>query len=153
MAERREDYKIVEIKKRKFKVEKFTAQVGSFILFTLMEKFLPMALESKVGISGSLPQGRQSMTKDEFWQLQKDCLSIVSEVLPAGSRPVIAENGLWGVMNIEKDPALVILLTIHALEFNIKDFFTEENLSALKEVIAAIRPAIMPMSTGSPTHQ
>ncbi len=149
--ERREVEKIITIDKRKFKVEKFDALTGSYIAFTLAEKFLPMGLEAKAGLT-SMPTGRTALSREEFTQLQKDCLGVVSEVLPAGARPVIAENGHWGVSNIEKDTRLVLLLTIHALAFNIAGFFDGEGLMELKAGLADIFPANTPISTDTPTH-
>ena len=139
----RETNKQVTISGRKFKIEKFDALQGSYIAFMLMEKFLPMGLEGKAGL-GDLPKNRASMTREEFTSFQKDCLSVVSEILPAGARPVLAENGLWGVANIEKDTRLVVLLTIHALAFNVAGFFDGEGLKELKEGLQGIFPVNTP---------
>ncbi len=142
---KRETSKIVELSGRKFKIEKFDALTGSYIAFTVMEKFLPMGLEAKAGL-GNMPKDRQLMSKQEFAELQKDCLKVVSEVLPARCAPIINENGSWGVSDIEKDTRLVILLTIHALAFNISGFFDGEGLSELKASLADIFPANMKTS-------
>lgn len=149
---KRETSKIIEVSGRKFKIEKFDALTGSYIAFTLMEKFLPMGLEAKAGLA-NMPKGRELLSREEFTQLQKDCLGVVSEILPAGARPVIAENGYWGVNDIEKDTRLVILLTIHALAFNIAGFFDGEGLSELKASLQDIFPANFKMSTAGPTGQ
>lgn len=149
---KRETSKIIELSGRKFKIEKFDALTGSYIAFTLAEKFLPMGLEAKAGLT-NMPKGRELLSRGEFTQLQKDCLAVVSEVLPAGARPVIAENGGWGVMDIEKDTLLVMLLTVHALAFNIAGFFGGEGLKELKASLRDIFPANMQMSVGTPTDQ
>lgn len=148
---KRETEKIVTISGRKFKVEKFDALTGSYIAFMLAEKFLPMGLEAKVGLT-NMPKGRELLSREEFAQIQKDCLSVVSEVLPARTAPVIAENGLWGVNDIEKDTRLVLLLTVHALAFNIAGFFDGEGLQELKAGLADIFPANMPTSMDTPTQ-
>lgn len=149
MSQRKTE-KIITISNRKFKIEKFDALTGSYIAFSLAEKFLPMGLESKVGLT-SMPKSRELMSRQEFTELQKDCLSVVSEILLAGARPVIAENGHWGVNDIEKDTRLVLLLTVHALAFNIASFFDGEGLMELKAGLADIFPANMPTSTDTPT--
>ena len=151
---KRETEKIITISNRKFKIEKFDALTGSYIAYMLLENFLPLGLEKKVGLKESdMPAGRKPMSRAEFAQLQKDCLSVVSEVLPARAAPVIAENGLWGVENIEKDTRLVLLLTVHALAFNIAGFFDGEGLSELKAGLADIIPASMRTSAATPTPQ
>lgn len=147
---KRETSKIIELSGRKFKIEKFDALTGSYIAFALMEKFLPMGLEGRAGLT-NMPKGRELMTRQEFTQMQKDCLGVVSEVLPAGSRPVIAENGHWGVNDIEKDTRLVILLTVHALAFNIAGFFDGEGLTELKASLQDIFPANIKTSTDGPS--
>lgn len=149
---KRETGKIIELQGRKFKIEKIDALTGSYIAFTLAEKFLPMGLEGQAGLA-NMPQGRSLMSKQEFVDLQKDCLSVVSEILPAGARPLLNENGSWGVMDISRDTRLVILLTVHALAFNIAGFFAGEGLTELKASLADILPARMQTSTDGPTPQ
>lgn len=140
----REKEKTVEVFGRKFKISKFDAFTGSYILFQLLEKVLPMGAEERIPGEGSaslaetLPQGRTLMSKAEFIKLQRDCLSVVSEVLPAGPRPVFNANGTWGLNDMENNTPLVIMLTIHALVFNIGDFFAAGGLSELKKSLAGL---------------
>jgi hypothetical protein len=148
---KRETEKIITLSEREFKIERFDALTGSYIAFTLAEKFLPMGLEAKAGLT-NMPKGRELLSRAEFMQLQKDCLGVVSEILPAGARPVIAENGYWGVSNIEKDTRLVLILTVHALAFNVAGFFDGEGLQELKAGLADILPANMLTSTDTPTR-
>ena len=137
---KRETKKIVEIQGRKFEIRAFDAFTGSYIAFTLMEKMLPMGMEAKVmnavktdggDAAVSLPS-RALMSKGEFIAFQRDVLSVVGEVLPARTAPLFNENGSWGVADIEDNAMLVILLTIHALVFNIAGFFTGDGLKELK---------------------
>jgi len=133
---KRETKKIVEIQGRKFEIRSFDAFTGSYIAFTLMEKMLPMGMEAKVmnavkadcgDAAVSLPS-RALMSKGEFIAFQRDVLSVVGEVLPARTAPLFNENGSWGVADIEDNAMLVIMLTIHALVFNIAGFFTGDGL-------------------------
>lgn len=137
---KRETKKIVEIQGRKFEIRSFDAFTGSYIAFTLMEKMLPMGMEAKVmnavkadggDAAVSLPS-RALMSKGDFIAFQRDVLSVVGEVLPARTAPLFNENGSWGVADIEDNAMLVILLTIHALVFNIAGFFTGDGLKELK---------------------
>ena len=137
---KRETKKIVEIQGRKFEIRSFDAFTGSYIAFTLMEKMLPMGMEAKVmnavkadgGDAAVCLPSRALMSKGEFISFQRDVLSVVGEVLPARTAPIFNENGSWGVADIEDNAMLVILLTIHALVFNIAGFFTGDGLKELK---------------------
>lgn len=137
---KRETKKIVEIQGRKFEIRSFDAFTGSYIAFTLMEKMLPMGMEAKVmnavkadgGDAAVCLPSRALMSKGEFISFQRDVLSVVGEVLPARTAPIFNENGSWGVADIEDNAMLVIMLTIHALVFNIAGFFTGDGLKELK---------------------
>ncbi|CQR71683.1 hypothetical protein SOV_04790 [Sporomusa ovata DSM 2662] len=131
--EKREQFKIVEIAGRKWRIEKFDAMTGSYIAYKLMGHMLPGGFDGQI-TGGNAPKDRTVMSKKEFADLQLDCLHVCYEVLPAGKAPVIGENGAWGVMNIEDDTITVLALTVHALAFNISGFFDG---NALKELIAS----------------
>nr|DAP01125.1 MAG TPA: tail assembly chaperone protein [Caudoviricetes sp.] len=142
----RETEKIIEVMGRKFKIGKFDAFTGSYILFQLFEKIVPMGLEAKIptaegkSLQQELPKNRMAMDKEEFVKLQRDCLSVISEILPAGPRPIFNENGSWGLNDIEHNTPLVILLTIHALAFNVGDFFAAGGLTELQSSLAGLFP-------------
>lgn len=138
---KRQTKKVVEIQGRKFEIRSFDAFTGSYIAFTLMEKMLPMGMEAKmmnaVQADGgdasalSLPN-RALMSKAEFISFQKDVLSVVGEVLPGRTAPLLNENGSWGIEDVADNAMLVIMLTIHALVFNIAGFFGGDGLMELK---------------------
>lgn len=147
----RETEKTVDVLGRKFTIRKFDAFTGSYILYQLMEKVLPAALESKVddaidttpagqSLQEALPSKREPMSKEEFIKLQRDCLAVISEVLPSGNRPVFNENGTWGLNDVANNTPLVILLTIHSLAFNIGDFFAAGGLKELQSSLAGLLP-------------
>lgn len=137
---KRETKKIVELQGRKFEIRSFDAFTGSYIAFTLMEKMLPMGMEAKVmnavkadgGDAAVSPPSRAIMSKADFIAFQRDVLSVVGEVLPGRTAPIINENGSWGVEDIADNAILVIMLTIHALVFNIAGFFGGDGLMELK---------------------
>ena len=103
--EKRITEKTVEIQGRKFKIKKFDSFTGSYILFQVLEKVLPMAIENQAKVktgdgkeqplAALLPSDRIPMTKQEFIALMRDCLSVVYEVLPSGEAPVFNPNGSW----------------------------------------------------------
>lgn len=140
----RENSKIVEVQGRQFEIKKFDAFTGGYIIFQLFEKFMPMGLENKVQVQENkslgdvLPSGRVGMSKAEFISFIKDCLSAVGEVLPARTAPIINPNGTWGVNNIRDNTILVMLLVVHVLIFNVKDFFNEDTLKEFRGVMSDI---------------
>ena len=138
---KRETKKIVEIQGRKFEIRSFDAFTGSYIAFTLMEKMLPMGMEAKVmnalraegkDVDALPTPNRALMSKGEFIAFQRDVLSVVGEVLPGRTAPLFNDNGSWGVEDVADNAMLVILLTIHALVFNIAGFFSGDGLKELK---------------------
>lgn len=140
----RQTHKIITIGERKFRINKFDAFTGSYILYNLMEKMLPMMLESKANIGDStlesnLPSNRKPMTRDEFKAFQLDCLRACQEVLPAGNSSVIDVNGNFGVLGLESDTAIVMRLTIEALVFNIASFFEEGSLDSILSAMSDIK--------------
>lgn len=149
--EKREIYKQTEISGRKWRIGKFDALTGSYIAYTLMSDVLPLALNAKVGIPA--PKTGNKMSKESFMDLQKDCLKVCCEMLPAGPTPVIDENGNWGVTDAEHDTPLVLNLTIQALIWNVQSFFDESLLASLAESISGISLQGVPTSMSSSTPQ
>lgn len=143
--EKRETHKIVEISGRKWRIEKFDAFTGSYIAYKVLGATLPMGLEEKVKGEKPSMDKMPVMSKQEFFELQLDCLRVCSEVLPAGSAKVIGDNGAWGVMNVEHDTVLVLALTAHALIFNVSAFFDGEALKGLVGSFAGLKFFNAPM--------
>ncbi|MDQ0202477.1 phage tail assembly chaperone [Pectinatus haikarae] len=148
----REKSKVIEIMDRKFEIKKFDAFTGGYIIFQLFEKFLPMGIENKIptqkgkNLSDILPQSRTVMTKAEFKVFMQDCLSAAGEVLPARTAPIInADNGSWGVENIQDNTMLAILLCINVLTYNMSDFFVADGLKELKKALSSL-PGIFPVN-------
>ncbi len=144
----RETSKRVKVQGREFEIRAFDALTGSYIAYTILQKVLPAGMESQVQEMADMPdmpKGRTVMTKKEFLGLQKDVLSVVYEVLPARTAPILNKNGSWGVADIENNTLLVLILTIQALAFNIGGFFGEGGLSELQTALHDLLPASTPM--------
>lgn len=142
--------KMVDLQGRKFKIRKMDAYKGSYMLYTLMEQYLPLMLETqiKVGegtLKDKLPQDRQPMSKQKFTDLMKDCLSCVWEVTGAGEIPALNENGTWRLNDASNNTPLVLGLVIHSLVFNIGDFFAGGGLKELQSSLQGIFPAHIKM--------
>ena len=161
--EKREISKDVEIGGRKFRISKFDALTGSYIAYKVMTQMLPMLS----GLQGSpddpgkvsavisgLMQGKASMSKADFIDLQRDCLSVCSEVKMVGSQEapvrILLENGSWGVEGLENDVSTVLMLTVHALFFNLQSFFDVGALEQMRTAFPVSSPPSASMSTSSP---
>ncbi|MGM9570887.1 MAG: hypothetical protein ACI3ZR_01545, partial [bacterium] len=105
-----------------------------------MEKFLPGGLEGQISGADSLPKNRKPMTRQEFFDLQNECLSVCFEELDSGIIPVKNENGTWRAIGLEYDTATVLGLTLQALMFNIMDFLEEGQLQGLIAGLGADLP-------------
>ncbi|WP_427112439.1 phage tail assembly chaperone [Megasphaera sueciensis] len=155
MSKQSENTKIITVKGRKFVISKLDAFTGSYLLFFILEKFMPSGMEAQLGeeITSKLPSNRQMMTKKEFMSIQRDCLSAVSEILPSGTFPLFNDNGSWRVAETEHDTFLVMILTVQSLMFNVIDFFSEDGLKELKETFQGSLLSSLPMFHHSSTPQ
>lgn len=122
---RREAFKDVTLKGRKWRIGKFNPLVGSFLVLGIFPK-----LKSATDFS--------ALSREEFSQLQRDCLMVCSEVTVVGDKelpvPVMTAGGEWSVKGIEDDLTTVLGLTIHAIQFNMS-FFGEDALEELESSI------------------
>lgn len=132
---KREQFKDIELMGRQWRIGRFDALTGSYISSMLLMQVLPMGLEDQLGIKIPIASERSLMDKKTFMALQADCLRVCSEVKNVGgvpaALPVLLPEGRWGVEDIETDIAIVMGLTIHALIFNISDFFQGNALESL----------------------
>lgn len=132
-------YKDVEINDRTFRINKFDARTGSFMVFKITKLLAPLvknldltkfkdvkeASDVDLGafdLSGIINE-LGNLSEDDFTYIQDRCLKVCSEVLPAGLAPVIDKNGFFGVGDLEDDTMTVLALTAHALIFNLQGFF------------------------------
>ncbi|GED34034.1 hypothetical protein P9G84_22355 [Brevibacillus centrosporus] len=141
----RMSYKDVEVNGRKFRVKKFPARVGSFMIIKLTAILAPMLASIKpspsaksvedvnlenldiTGIMGHL----SSVSEKDFTYIQDQALRVCFELLPAGPARVINEDGSFGIEDIEDDTATIMALTVHALGFNLSSFFQGSGLHGL----------------------
>lgn len=157
--ERMIDSKVVEIQGRKFRIAKFDAMTGSFMLMKVMNILAPVAkgldfgkltefkdtsniteFEDISNIKDSVMKhfdvsqiimDLTSLSEQDFRYIQERCLKVCSEVLPAGDAPVLLNNGEFGVVDLKTDTMTVLALTAHALIFNVSSFFAGSPLSSM----------------------
>jgi hypothetical protein len=129
MTEPRKTFLDFETQGRKFRIRKFDAMNGCYIIYQLMGSSLPSMFGAAVkkeladqGLEAMMPTATV-MDKKSFQDIQKSCLQVCFEILPAGEKKVLNDNGTWGVLDIEDNTPLVFALTVKALVFNVADFF------------------------------
>jgi hypothetical protein len=142
-----DNYKDVIINERTFRIKKFDALTGSFMLLKItgllaplfknlnMAKLKDVKEVSEVNLDAFNISGIMveigNLSEKDFNYVQEKCLRVSSEVLPAGLVPVLNENGAFGVTGIEEDTMTVLALTAHAIIFNVQGFFQGSPLQAL----------------------
>ncbi|USG65162.1 hypothetical protein NDK47_24065 [Brevibacillus ruminantium] len=141
-------FKDVEVNGRKFRIKKFSARVGSFMVVKLTAILAPMIAALKpnlkaistedvdledidvteiagiVGHLGNIPE-------KDFAYIQDQALRVCYELLPAGPAQVLDDNGSFGVSDLEDDTVTIMTLTAHALGFNLTSFFQGSGLGGL----------------------
>ncbi len=131
--EKRITHKDIELSGRKWRITKFDALTGSYVAYNVMTQVLPLLADMKDGVpdvatmTAALMASRKKISKEDFLELQKDCLAVCSELKSVGTVEtpiqVFLSNGAWGVEGLDQDVPTVLGLTIHALVFNISSFF------------------------------
>lgn len=149
------NYKEIELtiagKQRKFRINKFDARTGSYILYTVMSRFLPSILQIKSGAETITDMSKVvnpedivssiTMSDGEFNKLQNAALQVCEEILPAGATPVVDASGNFSVIGLEKEAVAVFVLTAQALVFNLSGFFGEDGLTSLLSGIQQVTPS------------
>ncbi|MGD8188572.1 phage tail assembly chaperone [Brevibacillus ginsengisoli] len=138
-------YKDVEINGRTFRIRKFPARVGSFMIIKLTKILAPMFagfkpnLKAKsvdeinvdyINIEGVMEQ-LGKISEEDFNYIQEQALCVCYESLPGGHAPVLNPNGTFGVEGLEDDTVTVMALTVHSLIFNLTSFFQGNGLGGL----------------------
>jgi hypothetical protein len=146
---KRIDFKDITIGTRKFRLHKFDALTGSYMLFKLVGIIAPIfkdmdTKKAKEKLQGSGQNESKNvkeeeitgsdmanilteitkLPKEDFDYIQKNCLMVTNEIYVETSQvspPVLNEYGTWGTMDI--DMPLVLNLTIQSLIFNVSGFF------------------------------
>ena len=122
----------------KYQVGRFSARVGSFVLTQVMTKVLPAMLGGPATLQGlPLPSNGSSMSEPEFYAIQNHCLAVCSHLSTETgvAAPIMMVDGRLRP-ELEYNLPVVLALTMHALQFNLEDFFADGNpaLASLKSL-------------------
>lgn len=144
MVTKREEFRVIEASGKKWQISRFDALTGSYVVMTLLSAALPMGLDSQLSQAGGfsdLMAGRPLMDKPTFLDIQKECLKVVSLMKDLGGvetpLPVMLADGRWAIPEVEKDTAVVMVLTVAAILFNVEDFFLGDALKSLGDILSA----------------
>lgn len=129
-------YKDIEINERKFRLNKMNARDSSYMLFKMLKIITPIFKSLKTEDLDKLKnmelgdlniteiaESLFTLEEKEFRYIQDNLLKAVSESLPSGMQPILGDNLVFSVLNIEFDVELVLNLTIQNLIFNLSGFF------------------------------
>ena len=147
-------HEVNEGEKLEFQVRKMNALDGSYLIKFVAEKLIPLIdgfqsifsnseeeLKSEAEIEALtkkrtetivevIPKALASISKEELYSFQKQCLNNVEMMYPAGWQKVMTGD-TFGVEEVEYDPLLALLLCYDVVEFNFSGFFAGKALSSL----------------------
>jgi hypothetical protein len=111
-----EMFKDVTIGEHRYRIGRFTARVGSWLL--------------SQSAKGS------KLTEQEFANVQDHCLAVCSRYEPTSGVPMpIMANGVFAIKELEYDMSTVTKLQGHAMSFSF-DSFLAEAAREMKETLA-----------------
>lgn len=150
--------KNIEIMGRNFVIKKLDARTSCYIVTKFTTKILPFGLQTAMGMMSEKQAAINGpeIGMDEFFQLQNSILTCVNERLAGGIIPIIDKAGNFAVLDMEDNGALVMRLTIDALQFNFSDFFVgnlwksllpEELSLMLSELLTSVNFSSHPLFT------
>jgi hypothetical protein len=144
----------IEEKEETFQVRKMNALQGSFLLKFVAEKIIPlidsfetifvagneeidspekaeeMAKKRTETIIEVIPKALASISQEELYNFEKQCLNTVDMMKPAGWQKVMSGDDFC-VEEVEYDPILALMLCFDVIQFNFSGFFGGGALSSL----------------------
>ena len=160
----RKKERIVELNNRKWKISKFDALTGNYIALKMISRLSGVVagiaageLADPIIIGLAITQNLGTLPKQEFLQIQEECISCVKEIQEVNGTAidvlVRTPEGLWGVPDLEEEPLLILGLVSHVLVFNLMDFFSADALKELGKSFQGLIPLDALTSTNSSMGQ
>jgi len=136
-----------------FQIHKMNALDGAWLIKFVAEKIIPLidGFKSVFSVTGEikteeemkkatearaeaitkiLPVALASISKEELYSFEKQCLNSVEMMKPAGWQRVMSGD-TFGVEEVEYDPILGLVLCYDVIEFNFAGFFGGSGLSSV----------------------
>lgn len=147
----RELNKVVSVNGKNYQIGRFSAMVGSYVCMKIMGKISGIAvaiMDGKVTnpavIASAVSEEIGQMSKQEFIEIQSECLRVCFELLDVGGSatpmPLVTAGGEFASPELATDAVTCMLLTVHALVFNLSPFFDENTLKGVIESFPALKP-------------
>lgn len=143
-------YKDIDVNGRIFRINKFDARKGSFMLFKILKILSPVIKSIDIeNITEELKNDGENndilksidineivdslcdLEEEDFRYIQDSCLQVIEEMLPARNAPVLNKYGEYEVEGVEQDTGLIMNLTIQSLMFNVSGFFEGSPLGSI----------------------
>jgi len=133
---KKEKYKDVEINGAWYRIEKFDAQTGSFVVYKLLAQLAPILpmLTKEVDsdrFKNQLPSVLTGLSREDFKTLQIDCLNACSR-LEGNAKipmPIVTADGRLAIEDLNDDTVTIMFLTVQAIAFNMSSFFAGNTLN------------------------
>lgn len=136
--QRRENFKILEVDGKKFRIGKFTPVTAGYLIFNFLPKIMPLIPSFlDIGIGSDMANFVPFANKEVFEKYLYDMLSVVEMERKAGFFPIIDEGGSLDV-ELSNDSFLVLYLAGEALKFNGEDFFLEKNQKLVQNLLQGL---------------
>lgn len=150
-----EKFKIVTVKGHDYRIGKFSAREGSYIVLKVSGILAPVFgpllgnLDTKDITSpedidlkkldiGAMIAPLANVPEADFNYLQEKSLKVCDVKLQAGFMPVVNDNGSFALQELEDDGLAIMSLMVHALLFNMTSFFSGSPLEGLLGAIQGL---------------
>jgi len=148
----RELEKQVQLGDFSYTIKKMDPRTGSWLAVQLASFVMPPLVEAGLGNEGlNLPSNSKRKTQiseEEFYGIQEHCLKACA-YLPPGEqvpRPLLHASGRFNFPE-QMDVVTVLLLTVHALVFNVAPFFDPAAQELIRRSFANLSPRPAEAST------
>jgi hypothetical protein len=145
------DTRDVVIGPNRYQISRMNAQVGSWLLFKLMDALRKIASdvnqdgaapdrepneqEKEAAANGLITAMLMTLDRELFEQVQREALKVCGQYTMVGERevilPVLMANGSLAVPDLKNDIAGVVALTSNALHYNLSPFFLGNGLNQM----------------------
>jgi len=144
----RETSKTLELNKHRYQIMKMDPRTGSWLAVQLASYLLPSAVEASIAREGvALPEGAKRsahISEADFRNLQNHCLASCHRLEPVGAngeevaQPIVHASGRFNFPDLETDAVTILILTVHALVFNVAGFFDPSVQKEIEKSFSAL---------------
>lgn len=127
--------KDIELAGKKYRLGKLNARTGSYIAVKLAMLIAPLFKDKDNIDTDAIARVLPALTKKEFYEIQNALLGTIQKINVVEDKelpePVLTAGGTFVDNDLNYDLSTVMGLTVHAIMFNVGDFFGEVGLMNL----------------------